>query len=362
MTKLVSTLRAARLARGLSQESLARMVGLSSQGLRAIEAGRAVPATDIALRLARALGLSVEQIFSLPEPRPVLDVSTADPLAPGARVRVASLNGRLVAHQLHGDDGFVGAFSRADGIAVGPNTVDLLEADGLQERVVVAGCDPAIGLIGETLLRSRAGSEVIWVNRGSRRALEALARHEAHVAGCHLLDEASGIFNRGFVERMVPFPCTLITFSVWEEGLIVAAGNPRGIVSVADLARPGARLVNREPGAGSRQFIDRQLRAAGVPIDLIDGYDRIVASHFAVAAAVRRGQADAGPGIKAAALAFGLDFVPVAAERYDLVIPDHYLDHPGVQALLDLLRQRAFRGQVEALGGYDITQMGVVAS
>jgi molybdate-binding protein len=156
----------------------------------------------------------------------------------------------------------------------------------------------------------------------------------------------------------VPFPCTLVSFAVWQQGLVVAPGNPLGLREAADLARPEVRIVNRAPGTGARALLDRALAAAGVPSAAVQGYEREVAGHLAVAEAVRAGLADAGVAVRAAAEAAGLDFVLWAEERYDLVVPDHFLDLPAVGALLDVLRGPGLRRQVEALGGYDIAPMG----
>jgi putative molybdopterin biosynthesis protein len=188
--------------------------------------------------------------------------------------------------------------------------------------------------------------------------LGALARGEAHVAGSHLHDAASGGFNLPFVRRMVPMPCTVVAFSVWEEGLVLAPGNPLGVRAVEDLARPGLRLVNREPGSGSRSLLDAELEAVGISGASIPGYGTTLPGHLAVSEAVALGLADVGVAIRAAANALGLDFVPLRQERYDLVIPNTHLDHPGVLALLDALKRRSLRTQIEALGGYDVSVMG----
>ena len=194
------------------------------------------------------------------------------------------------------------------------------------------GCDPAVGLL-ETELRRR-GVRLVAAEESSREALLGLARGEAHVAGCHLRDDVTGSFNRTWVERLVPFPCTLVTFASWEQGLMVAPGNPKGIRGIESLANPGVAMVNRQSGSGSRALLDRALLSYGVPAEAIAGYQREEYGHLAVAAAVAYGGADVGVGVKAAALATGLDFIPLEAERYDLVVPDHLLNDPAVQALL----------------------------
>jgi putative molybdopterin biosynthesis protein len=361
--RLRTMLRAARTAAGLSQEALATAAGISRQAYAAIESGAAVPSTEVALRLARALGTSVERLFALPDEPPEIEATlvAGRGLPPaGGRVRLLPVGGRVLAEPLAG---VVRALPGADGWARPAEAagrrvrVALLgEMPRAEQVLVMRGCDPATGLLAAAL-RAR-GVELIWSEEGSRAALAALGRGEAHVAGCHLRDEASGHFNAPWVRRLVPFPCTLVSFAIWQQGLIVAPGNPLGLREAADLARPGVRIVNRAPGTGARALLDRVLAAAGVPPTAVRGYEHEVDGHLAVAEAIRAGLADAGVGVRAAAEAAGLDFVLLAEERYDLVVPNHFLDLPAVGALLDVLQRPGLRRQVEALGGYDIAPMG----
>jgi putative molybdopterin biosynthesis protein len=154
----------------------------------------------------------------------------------------------------------------------------------------------------------------------------------------------------------------LIGFAVWQQGLLVAPGNPLRVRAVDDLARSDVRLVNREIGAGARVLLDGALARAGIPPDAVRGYDCLASGHLAVAEAVRSGLADVGVGVRAAAVAAGLEFLPLGEERYDLVVPRHFLDLPTVGTLLDTLRRPALRQQIESLGGYDVAPMGLPAS
>ena len=253
---------------------------------------------------------------------------------------------------------------RADGLAwpecAGHASVELLGTAVPRPTLVALGCDPAVALVADELARER-GIDLFWTETGSQAALMGLAQGEAHVAGCHLLDEASGIYNRPWVELLVPFPCELVGFAIWEQGLLVAPGNPLELHGVADLVRSNLRFVNREPGSGSRALLDSLLSRAGLPGPVIHGYDTLLPGHLAVAEAVAEGLADAGVGVRAAAVAYDLGFVPLGEERYDLVVPRHFLDVPAVQALLDHLARPNLRAQVEALGGYDVATMGAPA-
>ena len=143
---------------------------------------------------------------------------------------------------------------------------------------------------------------------------------------------------------------------------MVGAGNPKGIADVGDLARPDVRLANREVGSGARALLDAELARAGLGPERVAGYDSVVRSHLAAAEAVAAGLADAAVGVRAAARALGLDFLPLARERYDLAIPARFFELPAVQALLETLTSPLFRLEVEALGGYDVTPMGTPVS
>ena len=147
-----------------------------------------------------------------------------------------------------------------------------------------------------------------------------------------------------------------------EQGLLVAAGNPKSLRRLRDLARPGVRLINRQPGAGTRLFLYHHLRKAGIDPRSLSGYQRQVPTHSAVAAAIRSGGADAGPGIRAVAEAWGLDFVPLGRERYDLAIPRRLFDSPRLRPVLETIHADAFRAAAGRLSGYDTTRMSDVVA
>jgi molybdate-binding protein len=152
----------------------------------------------------------------------------------------------------------------------------------------------------------------------------------------------------------------VITFARWEEGLVVAAGNPRRIRGIEDLARSNVTLMNREPGSGSRALLDRLARAAGIAAKKIDGYGRVAFGHLAAAHGVLTGQADCCIATRSAASAFRLDFVPLRSEQYDFVLHRSTLELAGVQALLDTLQRAALRRKLETLAGYDTSRTGMV--
>jgi len=242
--------------------------------------------------------------------------------------------------------------------------VSLLTDPGQLSRTVVAvGCDPAMGILADHIRRRHPSIDLAWYGGNSLTALEAVSRGEAHLAGTHLHDQHSGEFNLPFAVQLLGHDVRLVTFAVWEQGLMLAPNNPKGIHEVGDLARADVRLANREPGSGARALLDAELAKAGLEADRIVGYGAVVRSHLAAAEAVAAGLADAAVGVRAAAQALGLDFVSLARERYDLAIPARYLDLSPVQAMLETLTSRLLRLEVEALGGYDVSPMGnLVAS
>jgi putative molybdopterin biosynthesis protein len=139
---------------------------------------------------------------------------------------------------------------------------------------------------------------------------------------------------------------------------MTAAGNPHQIENLADLVRPGLRLVNRQSGSGTRVWLDAQLRALAIDSQEVTGYGREVVTHMGVAQAIQQGKADVGLGIHAAAAAYGLHFIPLTQERYDVVFPEAVWQAPAGQALAAIIRSEPFKESVEALGGYDTAVTG----
>lgn len=221
--------------------------------------------------------------------------------------------------------------------------------------------DPAISLLAASFDHIAPGWTLEVRFTGSLGGLMALAQGEADMAGCHLWDQASDSYNAPFVQHLLPGrSVALLTLAHRRLGLVTPPGNPRGIAGLADLARSGPRFVNRQRGSGTRVWLDEQLRATGVDVVAVAGYDVEVATHSAVAEAVAVGQADVGLGIEAAALAHGLSFVPLTSERYDLAIPAAVWEQPAVQALAEWVASAAARAAIDALGGYDTAETGRV--
>jgi molybdate-binding protein len=202
----------------------------------------------------------------------------------------------------------------------------------------------------------------LWIElspTGSSAGLRALAAGQAQIAASHLLDDDGVGYNRDALDRLIPGRALrLITLFEREQGLLVARGNPLGLRCIADLAQPGVRLVNRQPGSGTRVLFERLLSEADLPGTAISGYAREVTTHLEVAAAVAGGSADVGLGIAAAARALDLGFITLVRERYELVLPAESLAAPWFGPLIETIASPAFRGEVEALGGYDLAYSG----
>lgn len=231
--------------------------------------------------------------------------------------------------------------------------------------VAVGSHDMTLDLLGDTLHAQNPAVTLVSAHVGSLQGLLALQRNEAHVAGTHLLDSETGVYNLTYVDRLLiahGVAAVVVAFVRRVQGFIVARGNPKAIHTVADLARPDVRFVNRQAGAGTRVLLDYELTRTGIaPTDVV-GYDHVEASHVGVTATVAGGNADCGMGIEAAARARGLDFVPLAEERYDLVIPRVHYESPLLAPLVSLLRRPGadFLAQVAALGGYNTDGMGEI--
>lgn len=196
---------------------------------------------------------------------------------------------------------------------------------------------------------------------GSLGGLIALTEGQADLAGTHLWDEESDTYNIPFVRRLLPGrQVAVLTLAHRNLGLIVLPANPIGITDLADLALPGVRFINRQPGAGTRVWLDAQLRRLALAPIQISGYDEEVQTHSEVARAVAEKRVDVGLGLETVALAYGLGFVPLTKERYDLVIPASVWFKEPIQALVRWLATEAAKTGIMDLGGYDITQMGKV--
>jgi len=217
--------------------------------------------------------------------------------------------------------------------------------------------DFCLDLLARRLRATSPKVRLICTAAGSTAGLIAVGAGEAHLAGIHLLDPATGDYNRPFVNRLVPdVAIRLVTLVHREQGLIVQRGNPLKLYDVADLARPGVRFADRQAGSGTHLLLDHLLGQCGLTLEQVT-LTRELTTHLAVAAAVASGAADAGLGVRAAASALDLDFVPLATERYDLAFRRADETAPWLAALLETLASPALRADIEGLEGYDASHI-----
>jgi len=358
-----------RLKRGFSVSQLAAAVGVSRQTIYAMESGSYIPNTLIALRLAQTLGVTVEDLFCLQQnllPVQVEEVELVSDdvhMRAGQPLKLAEIDGRLIATQP--EPGTWG-LPVADAVAMEPASDSkrpkaraqvVADELKLEKRLLVAGCDPGASILARHLERS--GIEMIVVYQNSSRALESLKRGVVHIAGSHIQDDKTGESNLPIIKKMFGKDSVAVfSFAFWEEGLVVAPGNPKKIRGISDLARSDVKITNREPGAGSRLLLDSHLARLGIAAESVRGYDKIALGHLPAARMVQLGRADCCINTRAAALISGLDFIPLVSKRYDLVVAKNHLKLPPVQSLLETLGRSAFRREIEGLTEYDMKAAG----
>jgi molybdate-binding protein/DNA-binding XRE family transcriptional regulator len=357
-----------RQAKDLSAAHLAGIVGVSRQTIYAIEAGSYVPNTVLALRLARALDATVEELFRLPEERAGSDqaeeqatlVPTAEPLQAGQPVQLGRVGTRLIASSPSPIPWYL---PQSDAVitkttATGKKAFvrPLRSDESLGNRILIAGCDPGVSVLAR--VAQAAGVELVLVHRNSSQSLELLKNQLVHIAGSHLRDEASGESNVPHIGRIFPAKSmAAISFAWWEEGIVTAPGNPKEIRGFADLARRDVSFRNRECGAGARSLLDQKLAALGIDAKKIRGYETTAQGHLHAAWHVATGSADCCIATRGAAQRFGLGFVPIVRERYDFVLRRSDLETSAVQTLFDMVSRSSFRRELASFG-YDTSASG----
>jgi molybdate-binding protein len=357
------------------------MAGVSRQAVSAVEAGHSDPSLRVAFALAQALGMTVEEVFGPADlAPPVAAIPVAPPDAPGGRVLLGPVGDRLVALPLRGDAaagmGFVAAggqaalpatalpatalpatalpASEATGPAAG--TIAVRPIGPPRPTLVVAGCDPALPLLAPPLALLDPPVAFAWWPCGSREALRLAAAGLVHAAGVHLRD-ADGGYNATAVSHL-PGGAEVVGFTAWREGLVLRPELAPVITGVDSLVKDGRRVVNREAGAEARRLLDRELSRLGIDRAELPGYDTRAAGHLQVASAVAARLADAGVASEPVARVYGLDFVPLADERFDLVLPGAHLGSREVQGLLKVLASPWLLAQLASLPGYDLASCG----
>lgn len=352
---------ARRRALRLSQAELATRCGVSRQFINLLEAGRTQPNVQLAMMLARVLGGTVEELFAGEPERLELDggnvLGDVRPVA-GTRVVVGRVNGRWVTHVADTLDSLGGGFTPADGVVSvtdGQPRIELRRTfRQLEGNVIVAGCDPSLGLLRG--LRAGAGEDggrVCWVNASSSRALQMLADGLAHVVGVHFGEEDGAENLRRVRQLDAGGRWEVLRFSRWEQGWMCRPEVARRFRGTEDLGLGRLRLINREEGSGMRLWITEQLVQAGVRSEGIKGFDVAGLSHWECARQLLEGRGDVAAGPRVIAEAFGLNFIAVDRVAFDLVVPRALLDHGPVAALLDAVRGGGFQRDLAMLSGYE---------
>ena len=290
------------------------------------------------------------------------------------RVKVGRVGEQYVATPLPRGSGVITSLVRADGIVRIPQPKEgLLAGEKVDVEllrtlahidltaVCIGSHDLTLDILGDLLSRHFPGYSLSSAHVGSTGGIMALRRGEAHLAGVHLLHEETGEYNIPFLKQFLPgIPVILVTLVEREQGLMVTQGNPKNISRIEDLARDDVSFINRQRGAGTRLLLDAHLKEKAISPETVTGYQREEYTHLSVAAAVAAGSADTGLGVLAAAQSLGLDFIPVARERYDLAIPKAFFMDEKIQKLLELARSAEFKQAVEVLGGYHTERTGQI--
>ncbi len=367
-TNITNRVAEIRKSRGLGASDLARRVEVSRQTIYAIEGGTYVPNTEVALRIAQELEVSVDELFQLGEHDQktpdslAAEVLSGSPAEKGQPVRVCQVGSRWVSVPVSASPYYMpeadGIIQHAERASRRAKLVVFAKDDAAAKKLVLAGCDPAANLLAH-MVEKISGVEIIPAAASSKLALSWLKEGKVHIAGSHLEDPKTGEFNLPYLRKEFPDKdFHVITFAHWEEGLVVAAGNPKRLAKIEDLGRKGVRLVNREPGSGSRALLDRLMGSAGIDSGKVQGYDRVAHGHLAAAYSVMSGDADVCLATRSAAQTFGLDFVALHSERYDLVLRKKTAGFAAVQTFLDVLQRATLRRKLEVLAGYDTSQTG----
>jgi len=229
-----------------------------------------------------------------------------------------------------------------------PNTISIVGSDDL-----------ALNLLINHLKQKRPEIITKLSCSGSLGGLIALQQERADLAGIHLLDEETGEYNYPYIKHILPgIKVAVVHLAYRAQGFILPRGNPKKIKGLEDLRRSDVAIVNRQEGSGTRVLLDLKLRELGIASDKIEGYQRELDTHLAVASAIAEGEAGVGLGIEAAARSRRLDFIPLFKERYDLIIPAEKYKSKPVSYLIRMVKNQGFREAVNNIGGYDTSETG----
>jgi molybdate-binding protein/DNA-binding XRE family transcriptional regulator len=344
MAAIENDIRGHRLRLGWSQQDLALRAGLSRTGVGAIESGRLVPSTAAALALAAALGCRVDDLFRLRRANVEGPGWAWNPRGLSGRYWHAEIGGRTLLYPVEASP--LGLIPH-DGTYRGGVVEGRGQSDP-SKTLVLACCDPAVGLLADELARS-SGIRLITLGRSSRNALGLLGAGVVHVAGVHLAKSRDLDGNEAIVRETVGVGFTLLQVAGWEEG--IAFSPSRKLASVGEAVGSSLRWVGREVGSGARQCLDELLGDRRPP-------RRCASDHQGVVEAVRSGWADVGVCLRLVAEEVGLDFLGLREESYDLCFPSILEGDPRIRALFAAVQSSSYRRAISELPGYDATESG----
>lgn len=339
-----------RQHRGLSQAGLAQLAGISRQALHQIESARSVPGVDVALRLARALGCSVEELFA---ERTEVELMTelCGPCA-SRRVVVAKPGDRFVSYPLRADqhalcaDGLVEDTDAQEGAQL---KVQLLVAQADVERhLVFSGCSPALGLLANHYAQTARLGRALWLGGSNADALSALQAKRVHLAAVHEPESGERAVSGKNHRRKSGYRAVCLAH--WQLGLVSRKPPRARVLSISDLSRPGLRVANRTPGARAQQLLEQELKRSGLPVSLGRVLTLRVSSHLALAEAIANHRADAGIASLDSALHYKLHFVPLVRERIELVYCPRDATTPVFERLFHVVTESRFRRELGSVG------------
>jgi putative molybdopterin biosynthesis protein len=288
------------------------------------------------------------------------------------RVKVGKVGEKLFATPLPRGSGVITSLTKADGIIRIPSLSEGLDDDAevevellkplgeIADTIVMVGShDLTLDILANMLIKGFPPIHFSSHPAGSLGGILAIKSGICHLAGLHLLDPETGEYNFPYIRKHLNEKEVKVIHLVFrEQGLMIPRGNPKKVQGVEDLLRKDVTFVNRQKGSGTRVLLDHRLKTLSLNANQIRGYENEEHTHMAVASTVVSGKADAGMGILPAAMAMGLDFIPIARERYDLIIPAFHFEDPKIQKVMETIRSGDFKEAVLRLGGYDVSRTG----